>query len=542
MTPQRISHAAERDFARRVRDNQARLKSVLREAYDFVVCGAGTAGSVVARRLAENPDVSVLLLEAGGDDDVPSVTNPLVWPENLGTELDWGFLSEPNPQLGGRRLQMSMGKVLGGGSSINAMAWSRGHASDWDLFAAEADDQSWSYGSILDIYRRIEDWAGTPDPKYRGVGGEVFLQPPQDPHPVAVALHKSARSLGIPVYEHPNGRLMENGIGVAFGDFRIRDGRRLSMFRSYTYPYMDRPNLTVLTRAVVHRLTFDDRRVVGVEVKYGGRVRRIAAAAEVIVSLGAINTPKLLMLSGLGDAQDLRAVGIPVVQQLRGVGQNLQDHTAFDCVWEYCDDPLPPRNNGSEAVIFDQFDATSVGPDMFVWQAQMPLSTPENIAEYGLPEYGWTLFSAIAHPKSRGRVTISGSAPEDPVLVQTNALSHPEDLVAARRCVALCREIGNAAPLSQFVRREVMPGDLSGAELDEFIRCATRTFWHQSGTAKMGRGENAVVDSHLRVYGVENLRIADGSIMPRITTANTMAPCVIIGEKAAGMIKTTHHI
>ena len=364
---------AEADFALRVQSNQSRLGSALRREYDFVVCGAGSSGSVVARRLAENPDLRVLLVEAGGYDDVPGVTDPALWPANIGSSLDWGFWSEPNPDLDGRRVQMSMGKVLGGGSSMNAMAWSRGHRSDWDLFAAESGNPSWGYRSVLDVYRRIEDWHGAPDPLFRGTGGEVFVQPAHDPHPVALAMLEATESVGIPTFEHPNGRLMEANAGAALGDLRIRDGKRVSIFRSYTYPYMDRPNLTVLAHALVTRLTMEHGRATGVEIVYQGEVHRIGAGVEVILSLGAIHTPKVLMQSGVGDDQELRRAGIPVVQHLPGVGRNLQDHTAFDCVWQFQDGALPLRNNGAEAVVFGQTAAGVDGPDMFIWQAQMPL-------------------------------------------------------------------------------------------------------------------------------------------------------------------------
>ena len=296
----------------------------------------------------------MLLVEAGGYDDVPGVTDPALWPANIGSSLDWGFWSEPNPDLDGRRVQMSMGKVLGGGSSMNAMAWSRGHRSDWDLFAAESGNPSWGYQSVLDVYRRIEDWHGAPDPLFRGTGGEVFVQPAHDPHPVALAMLEATESVGIPTFEHPNGRLMEANAGAALGDLRIRDGKRVSIFRSYTYPYMDRPNLTVLAHALVTRLTMEHGRATGVEIVYQGDVHRIGAGVEVILSLGAIHTPKVLMQSGVGDDQELRRAGIPVVQHLPGVGRNLQDHTAFDCVWQFQDGALPLRNNGAEAVVFGQ--------------------------------------------------------------------------------------------------------------------------------------------------------------------------------------------
>jgi choline dehydrogenase len=336
--------------------------------------------------------------------------------------------------------------------------------------------------------------------------------------------------------------MMEGAKGVAIGDTLIRDGRRSSVFRSYTYPYMDRPNLTVLTGALVMRVIVEAHRASGVEVAYQGEVRRIAAGAEVILSLGAIHTPKVLMVSGLGDQQDLRKVGIPVVQHLPGVGRNLQDHTAFDCVWEYPEGALPPRNNGSEAVLFANDLSEGSSPDIFVWQAETPLSTPENTATFGLPATGWTLFSAIAHPKSRGQVRLSGAEAHAPIRIESNALSDPDDLKAGLACVALCRSIGNSAPMRGYVKREVMPRDLSGTELKTFVRRATRTFWHTSGTARMGRDDMSVVNGKLQVYGIDNLRIADSSIMPRITTGNTMAPCVVIGERAADDLKSAHQL
>src|SRR5215469_13369563 len=271
-------------FSERVRANQQRLKANLQSQYDFIVCGSGSSGSVVARRLAENPDVSVLLLEAGGDDDVPSVTEAHRWFENLGSERDWGFVAEPNPYLNGRRMSLPMGRVLGGGSSINVMAWARGHKNDWDFFASESGDAEWNYESVLEIYRRIEDWHGAPDPQYRGTGGPVFVQPAPDPNPIAPAMVEAARSQGIPTFENHNGRMMEGDGGASILDLIVRDGTRQSVFQSYVFPYMDRPNLTVLTHALVTKVVVEKKRATGVEVAYEGKVLRITAGAEVILS------------------------------------------------------------------------------------------------------------------------------------------------------------------------------------------------------------------------------------------------------------------
>ncbi len=448
------------DFVERVRVNQRKLSSGLKAHYDFIVCGSGSSGSVVARRLAENPDVSVLLLEAGGSDDVPSVTEAARWFENLGTERDWNFVAQPNPHLKGRSIPLNMGKVLGGGSSINVMAWARGHENDWDFFASESGDPAWNYESVLEIYRRMEDWQGAPDPTRRGTGGLVFVQSPPDPNPIAPAMLEAARSIGMPTFDSNNGALMEGNGGASLIDLRLRDGKRLSVFRTYAFPYMDQPNLTVLAHALVTRLTLEGKRATGVEIAFQGKIQRITAGLEVVLSLGAMHTPKVLMLSGIGDEAELQRLGIPVVQHLPGVGQNFQDHFGIGCIWEY-QEPLPIHNNGGEATFFWKSNPALETPDLQTCLGELPYCTAETAAKFNPPPSSWTLFGCVVRPKSRGQIRLKGPNPHDPVQIEANTLADPDDVKAAIACVELCREIGNSAALQPFRKREVMPGNLT---------------------------------------------------------------------------------
>ena len=524
------------DLTSRIRANQEKLTAELKSCYDFIVCGSGSSGSVVARRLAEIPNASVLLIEAGGWDDVPAVEDAARWPENLGSERDWAFPTRANPHLNGRALLCSMGKVLGGSSSINVMAWSRGHKNDWEGFAEAAGDPAWNYDSVLGIYRRIEDWQGEPDATRRGSGGEVFVQPTPNPHLVATAMVEAASSIGIPAFADQNGAMMEADAGAALANVRIRDGKRLSVFRSYVYPWMDRPNLTVLTGTLVTKVLFDRKRATGVEVVRDGKLEQFQAGCEVVLSLGAIQTPKILMQSGIGDTGQLRSFDIGVVQHLPGVGANLQEHVLLaGCVWEHAE-PDQFQSFCGEATFFAKSDPALATPDLQAFVVNGPFLSAE-LSAHTPAGSAWSMTPGLVRPQSRGQIRLTGAKPTDPVDIDLNILSQRVDLRAAMECVRLCREMGNGAAFRSLTKREACPGPVGDVELEAFVRNAAVPFWHHTCTAKMGRDDLSVVDGNLRVYGIDGLRIADGSIMPNVTTGNTMAPCVIIGERAAEIIR-----
>lgn len=517
--------------------NQAARAQDLLAQYDYIVVGAGSSGCVVASRLSENPDVKVLLLEAGGDDQAPSILDPGVWYTNLGTEREWGDQTAPQRHLNGRTLKLAMGKALGGGSSINVMAYARGHKNDFDHWAAEAGDPAWNYDHVLAIYKRIENWQGAPDPAYRGTGGNVWVQPARDPNPIAPAMVRAAAGVGIPSYADHNGAMMEGAGGCAIANTTIKDGRRMNMASHYLHPAMHRPNLTVLTGAEVQKVALRGKRATGVEFIWQGKPRKVAAGKEIVLSAGALNSPKLLMLSGIGDAAQLKRAGVAPLHHLPGVGRNFMDHILLGgCIWEY-NTPEAPRNNLAECTFFWKSDSRLDTPDLQPFQIEIPYASDVNAKQYALPQHAWSIAPGLVRPASRGHVELQSADPRARLKIHANFLSDPADMKALVRAVELCREIGNAPEMRQYAKREVMPGPLKGKEMENFIRNAAVTYWHETGTCKMGRDALAVVDGKLRVRGIEGLRVADGSIMPRVTTGNTMAPCMIIGERMAEILK-----
>jgi choline dehydrogenase len=513
-------------------------------AYDFIVCGGGTSGCVVARRLAENPAVQVLVLEAGADERVDAVRNATAWMSNIGSTRDWRFEAEPSAALLGRRAPLPMGKVLGGGSSINGLVWARGHKHDFEMWAEQTGDRGWSYAAVLETYRRIECWDGPPDPVRRGQEGPVYITRPRDPIPLTESLMEASALAGIPAVADLNGAVMEGAGGCGIPNVTVKGGNeRVSMAAAYLRPVMAQPNLTVLLQAEVQRLQFEGTRVVGVEFAHAGRSQQVRAHCEVILSLGAIHTPKILMLSGIGDERQLRQHGIPCVQHLPGVGQNFQDHILVaGCIWEYRR-PEPPRNNSAEFTLFCKSDRSLPTPDLQPMLEECAFGSELTRRQYALPAdpaAAWTLAPGLVRPASRGYLTLTCNRPTDRVAVHANFLSDRRDVVALMHAVALCRQIGNSPPLHRFARRELMPGPLGASDMEQWLRRASGTYFHQSCTAKMGTDAMSVVDGSLRVYGVQGLRIADASVMPAITTGNTMAPCVMIGERAASLLLVTH--
>jgi len=531
-----VRQAVLRDFAARVREKQHELAAKLETRYDYVVCGAGTAGCVVASRLGADLKTRILVLEAGGSDELQIVSDPDRWPATLGSELDWGFVAEPNPHLNGRAIRYSMGKVLGGGSSVNVSTWSRGHRADWDHYASEAADAAWSYGAILDLYRRrIEAYVGTPDPDYRGLDGMVHVQPVSRPHPFAFAFLEGAESVGLKRYPNANGRLMEAAGGCALVDETVSHGERRSIFRSYLYPRMIQPNVTVLTGAVARRVGFEGRRATSIEFEHRGRIIKVQAGRDIVLSLGAIHTPKLLMQSGVGDEAELKRFGIPVVQALPGVGRGLHDHVSFGLVFENAEH-LPPAAPRSQTTCFWKTDATLEAPNFHASAWQGATVTPENAARLNPPGNAWTMVVGM-RPRSRGSVRLTGSEASAPVKIEANFLAEPADLRELMSGLCTARDIARSSALQPYTGREIAPSTSDSAELERFFRDGLISSWHQSGTARMGRDQLSVVDGRLRVHGLEGLRVADASVLPRVTSGNLMAPCVVIGEQAAAFLR-----
>ena len=527
-----VAEAADKFLA--IATNQAARRAALRSSYDYIVIGSGASGSVVARRLAENRDAQVLLLEAGGEDLKPGILITETWFFNLDGEFDWNFGAERSPSVNNRSIVQAMGKAIGGGTSINAMVWARGHKSDFDRWAKEAGDDAWNYRHVLDIYRRIEDWHGAPDPERRGSGGEVFVQPAPDPSSIAPAFLNAAESLGIPTFADQNGVMQEGPGGAAITNVRIRDGRRLNIPSSYLYPVMDQANLTVLTGAHVNRLTVEGAIVTGVEFEWQGQVRTIRASSEVVLSAGAIQTPKILMLSGIGDRAELDRFGIATVSHLPGVGRNFQDHPIIGGgLWE-APEPLPMRNNAAEANLFVRSRPDLKTPDLHIWHIEAPYLS--EVTGRHAVENVWSISPGLVRPESRGFLRLKSADPHEAPEIHANMLADPRDLAALRRGMEITRLLGNSAVMKPFVKREILPGPVEGEALDNLIRDGAMSMHHPTCTAKMGQDDLSVVDAKLRVYGVKNLRIADGSIMPTITTGNTQAPCVIIGERLAEIL------
>jgi choline dehydrogenase len=376
------------------------------------------------------------------------------------------------------------------------------------------------------------------DPAYRGQGGLLWVQPAKDPSLIAPAMVEAAKSVGIPAFADHNGAMNEGAGGCAIANTRIKDGRRRNIPSDYLHPILHQSNITVLTGAEVRRVAIEKMAATGVEFTWQNKLHNVEAANEVILSAGAINSPKILMLSGIGDSAKLQRVEVRPVHHLPGVGENFQDHILLaGCVWEY-KTPLAPRNNAAECTFFWKSDANLPTPDLQPFQIEVPYSSEVTGKQYAVPQAGWTIAPGLVRPKSRGRVLLRSADPRDAVEIESGFLSHSDDVRALVRCVELCRDIGNAAALREFAAREVMPGPLKGGELETFVRNAAGTYFHQTCTCKMGGDDMAVVDGRLKVRGIERLRVADGSIMPEVTTGNTMAPCVIIGERAAELIKS----
>jgi choline dehydrogenase len=503
--------------------------------YDFIVVGAGAAGSVVAAELSAS-GAQVLVVESGGPDDAPTIANPSIWFYNVGGPLDYHLPVNPSPRLNNRTFNMALGHVLGGGSSINAMVWTRGMQRDYDGWA-ENGATGWAFADVLPVFKAQEDWEGGAN-AWRGAGGPIHIRRPRDPHPTAPAFLDAARQMGMPILDDVNGPMLP---GAGYINMNIAaDGTRVSAVGAFLRPALARPNLTLLLNTTVVKLNFKGTRCVGVKVLADGSVTDIAAGKEVILTAGSIHSPKLLMLSGVGDANALRKLGIDVVENLPGVGGNLQDHVLVSGVVFRYKGKMPDRPADSNAVEAEAY--LSSGPtgdtDINLVLEQLPAITPEAAARFGAPpEDAFTIAPALVQPTSRGAVRLASNNYQDAAVIDGNYLGTDQDFAAIVRAIEAARELGNQRAFDSVREIEVMPGPKATAEdIKELARLGSASFGHGVGTCKMGVDELAVVDSQLRVHGLTGLRVADASVMPRIITGPTNAPTHMIAGRAAKLI------
>ncbi|GHC49518.1 choline dehydrogenase [Neogemmobacter tilapiae] len=521
-------------------------------ASEFVIVGAGSAGCAMAYRLAM-AGRSVTIIEHGGTDAGPFIQMPgaLSYPMNMGI-YDWGLKSEPEPHLGGRVLATPRGKVIGGSSSINGMVYVRGHARDFDTWE-EMGAQGWAYADVLPYYKRMEHWHGGPASEYRGHDGPLHITRGPRTNPLFNAFIQAGEQAGYPVTGDYNGQQQE-GFGAM--EATIWKGRRWSAANAYLRPAL-KTGKVQLIRALARRVTFDGLRATGVEVRRGGVLEIIPAAREVILAASSINSPKILLNSGIGPAAQLRSHGVAVLADRGGVGQNLQDHLEIymqfaarqpitlykywnllgkamvGAQWLFTRTGLGASNQ-FESCGFIRSRAGIDYPDIQYHFLPIAVRYDGKAAAEG---HGFQVHVGPMRSKSRGAVTLRSSDPEAPPEIRFNYMSHPDDWDEFRRCIRLTREIFGQQAMQPHVKHEIQPGAgyQTDEELDNFIRQHAESAYHPCGTARMGRADDpmAVVDPQARVIGVEGLRVADSSIFPQVTNGNLNAPSIMVGEKVS---------
>jgi choline dehydrogenase len=527
------------------------------ESFDYIVVGAGSAGCALASRLTEDGRSTVLVLEYGGSDRSIFIQMPAALSIPMNSKsYNWGYRSEPEPHLGGRRIACPRGKVLGGSSSINGMVYVRGHPLDFERWEEEGA-KGWGYCNVLPYFRRAERFEGGAD-AYRGGAGPLATSHGRKSNPLYEAFIEAGRQAGYAVSPDLNGERQE---GFGDLDMTVRDGVRSSTANAYLRPAMKRGNLKVVTHALATRIAFEGRRAVGVHFRRLGREQKARARREVILCGGPINSPQLLKLSGVGPAAELRSLAIDVVADRPGVGENLQDHLELifqvaskQPITLFAHTGLINRaligaewlmrgrglgaSNHFEAGGFIRSRAGVRYPDIqFHFLPMAAAYDGSTLAR----EHGFQAHVGPMRSKSRGAVRLRSPDPADPPRIQFNYMSHPDDWIEMRACVRLTREIFSQRAFEPYRGREIKPGAdcVSDEGLDAFVRDHVESAYHPSGTCKMGSPADslAVVDPQTRVIGVEGLRVVDSSIMPSITNGNLNAPTIMIGEKAADMIR-----